>query len=428
MIWRLTSYFFLVALGTAAVLFFRNPQLQALAARGRHWTDKPAVYPSWNFGRTEPRADGPSSYFRGDARRRAWISDALGIDLSLRGVVPAVNVGIHSASKSSPAVSGALIVTGSDGGFLRAYHEDGSLKWTLRSLVATFGFHATPVIADGVVYVGDYAGLFYAVELATGDLKWILPVGDGVGATALAHGRYLYINVEMNRPDGFLLKVERSSGKVIWRSAFFGEQSHSSPALDEGRGLLVLGDNAGWINILSVNDGSFIRRIKTGGALKGTPALGDKFAYISNWDKNLFAVDLDNFEVAWTLPLAAGNQSSVALSDVGQTGWINSAAGICRFDARAGAFIKCEHRPSSRFSRMGSPVVSRRAARGPGELVWSPCDVQNLCVYESRTGNRLRTWDLGAPLSGEPVIYAGRVWLITRGQGGLIVLESEKGG
>ena len=40
------------------------------------------------------------------------------------------------------------------------------------------GFDATPVIADGVIYIGDSAGTFHAVMLADGKRAWTKDFAD----------------------------------------------------------------------------------------------------------------------------------------------------------------------------------------------------------------------------------------------------------
>ena len=41
------------------------------------------------------------------------------------------------------------------------------------------GFDATPVIADGVIYIGDSNGTFHAVKLADGKRVWTKDFADG---------------------------------------------------------------------------------------------------------------------------------------------------------------------------------------------------------------------------------------------------------
>ena len=53
-----------------------------------------------------------------------------------------------------------------------------SVLWRFR--VPDGAFETTPIIADGVTYVGDLDGKLYALDLATGDMKWTQEVGLGL--------------------------------------------------------------------------------------------------------------------------------------------------------------------------------------------------------------------------------------------------------
>src|SRR5689334_21130631 len=53
------------------------------------------------------------------------------------------------------------------------------------------GFDATPVIADGVIYIGDSAGTFHADRLADGQRVWTKDFADSGFAAGAALGKGL---------------------------------------------------------------------------------------------------------------------------------------------------------------------------------------------------------------------------------------------
>jgi len=71
--------------------------------------------------------------------------------------------------------------------------------------------NATPVVADGVVYVGDGAGNMYALT-TTGTLVWQTKVNGPVSASATVHGDMLVFGDQ----GGYLYGLKRSTGAIVW--------------------------------------------------------------------------------------------------------------------------------------------------------------------------------------------------------------------
>src|SRR5262245_21154034 len=73
-------------------------------------------------------------------------------------------------------------------------------------------FDGTPVIADGVVYLGDMDGKVYAWKLADGTEIWSYKVESGFIAAPAIRGELLYIG-DM---DGKFYALDIKSGKPKW--------------------------------------------------------------------------------------------------------------------------------------------------------------------------------------------------------------------
>ena len=71
---------------------------------------------------------------------------------------------------SSPVISNGVVFVGSVDTFLYAIDQaTGQQKWKFGT---NGSIQSSPAVADGVVYFGTYEGLFYAVDEKTGTLKW----------------------------------------------------------------------------------------------------------------------------------------------------------------------------------------------------------------------------------------------------------------
>jgi outer membrane protein assembly factor BamB len=125
-------------------------------------------------------------------------------------------------SAASPAVSGDTVVVPYSSGEVAAFSAtSGEAKWAdavVRSsrTFAVSGFSdvaASPVIYDGVVYATGVAGRTIAVRLSNGDRIWEQNIGSS--STPAVSGNAIFV---VDLGDN-LVAMERSSGKVFWRTA-----------------------------------------------------------------------------------------------------------------------------------------------------------------------------------------------------------------
>lgn len=125
-------------------------------------------------------------------------------------------------SAASPAVSGDTVVVPYSSGEVTAFNaQTGDLKWAdavIRSTrtLAVSGLTdvaASPVIYEGVVYATGISGRTIAVGLADGERLWEQNFGSA--STPAVSGNAIFI-VDL---DDNLVAIERSSGKVFWKTA-----------------------------------------------------------------------------------------------------------------------------------------------------------------------------------------------------------------
>jgi outer membrane protein assembly factor BamB len=108
-------------------------------------------------------------------------------------------------------------------------------------------FTASPIVANGIVYVCSRGGNVYALQQTDGKLLWHRHVGSDVRGTPLAANGRLIIGVygiepETGMPAGAaILSLDAATGRTIWRSALPGVV-RSEPIVVDG---VVYGATAG---------------------------------------------------------------------------------------------------------------------------------------------------------------------------------------
>jgi outer membrane protein assembly factor BamB len=99
----------------------------------------------------------------------------------------------------------------------------------------TDGVYASPVVADGTVYVMDGAGVVTAIDAQTLKKRWTFATRGGAGncnnvATPAVAGKYLHVGTTA----GYYYVLDRESGTVV-REIDCQEPIFSAPAAGEGR-------------------------------------------------------------------------------------------------------------------------------------------------------------------------------------------------
>jgi outer membrane protein assembly factor BamB/lysophospholipase L1-like esterase len=82
-------------------------------------------------------------------------------------------------------------------------------RWRVDGLSGVTG---TPAVVDGVVYFGDWSGVFHAVRTTDGTELWRRPLGSALRPSPLVAGDRVYIP----ESNGKLHALSRATGDIVW--------------------------------------------------------------------------------------------------------------------------------------------------------------------------------------------------------------------
>ncbi|MBX2988533.1 MAG: PQQ-like beta-propeller repeat protein [Bdellovibrionaceae bacterium] len=327
-----------------------------------------------------------------------------------------LNVGIHSAVKSSPAVDETGIYVGSDTGWFLKFDFSGREIWRFFSAHASFGFHSTATLDRERVYVGSYNGTFYALDKKDGRVAWHVRLGDAIGASSFMHDGFLYVAVETWRPDGFLAKIDARDGQVIWRSPWAGEHIHASPALSENAGLVFSGSNTRSVFAVDSRDGTPVWTAEAGGETKLSMTVHQDTVWTGSFDGTLRSFDARSGAGKLQIPLGGQLNSGLAVSSDGNWGVITSFEALSWIDLRDGRILRQYRYPGGRNRLIQySPIM---VVAPHADLVLGLCDLKVLCLFDDHARVIAKT-GLPETFSGEPKIHGDDVYLSMDGKGGL---------
>ena len=157
------------------------------------------------------------------------------------------------------------------------------------------GVYGNPAIADGTVYFGGYDGWIYALDLASGQIKWEADLGGHIiGGAVVAEG-LLYVGSSNNR----LHALDPATGTERW---YFeaGDDIWATPLVEDGVIYVAAMDKK--LYALNAADGSerWPKAFSADGALATTPVLVDGTLLVGGFDRRLRAVDAASGEQKWS--------------------------------------------------------------------------------------------------------------------------------
>lgn len=212
---------------------------------------------------------------------------------------------------SSPVVGNGTVYFGSGDGNVYALDvATGFMKWRFK---AGDVLHASPALADGTLYVGSWDSYFYALDAATGKEKWRFKTGEdpgihnqqGIQSSAAVADGIVYFGCR----DSKFYAVDAVTGKQVWVFSNKGSWVISSPAVHDGKVYFATSDT-GLFHALDAKTGAPIFNLDfKHWPMFSSPAIAGDYAYIGSHQGRLMAINLKTQKLAWTFDTDGSKKS-----------------------------------------------------------------------------------------------------------------------
>lgn len=176
----------------------------------------------------------------------------------------------------SPIVTDTAIYSGFSNGRMMAFNPaNGLILWEQRiaspkgrsELERMVDIHSSPLIKDGVIYVGTYQGRVSALARGTGKPLW---GQDGSTSESLAlSGDKLFVS----NADGKLVAYNSTTGEVLWSNEKMLRRLLNGPQVFGDYVAVV--DFKGYMHVVNQSDGEFVARTRVDRKGARAPMLTD---------------------------------------------------------------------------------------------------------------------------------------------------------
>ena len=201
---------------------------------------------------------------------------------------------------SPPAAIDGAVYVGTKQGEIKALIDGGfdgfTVQWTFPSggdsNESIEGVYNTPLVSNNLVYASGIDGVIYAIDRATGQLRWKQPRGLAeeerpslVAGPALdTRSNTVFVGSE----DGKLYAYDADNGDERW-SFRTGDKIWSTPVVKDG--VVYFGSHDKNVYAVSVDDGEELWHFATGGVVAGRPLLFKDLVIVGSFDKKLYALE-----------------------------------------------------------------------------------------------------------------------------------------
>jgi outer membrane protein assembly factor BamB len=224
---------------------------------------------------------------------------------------------------------------------------DASVAWidAVRFTFRTGGpIRSTPLVHDGIVYVGSNDGNLYAIDARSGVERWRFATGAPVTSSAAWAGGQVYVASR----DGRLYCLDAADGRLRWSHRFgaeLGAQNYwdyllSSPTIVDGR--LYIGAGDGHLYAFDAASGAVRWSFDAGARIRSTPAVQGGSVVVGTLAGRVVAVDAASGAARWSF---ASDGAAHSFADQG-----NDTTSIVATPTIAGALVSVGARDGNLYT------------------------------------------------------------------------------
>jgi len=144
---------------------------------------------------------------------------------------------------------------------------------------------SSPVVYEGIVYVGGRSGGVYAVNAVTGELIWDYSSDGWVDATPAVSSTTVFVPSR----DGNLYALDRFTGDLLWQAPL-GAGAVSSPLVLAGRIYVGTGIPQNKLKVFDARTGAFLWAYQAGQPVDAAPSTDGSLVFFGSNDGKTYAV------------------------------------------------------------------------------------------------------------------------------------------
>ncbi len=165
-------------------------------------------------------------------------------------------------------------------GMVYALSLNRDTRWRFR---ARRGILSSPVVGEGLVFVGSLDWNFYALDLRSGWAAWKYRTGGPIVSTPALWESLVFFG----SADGYVYALDAVEGRIVWRYQTENQITASPVVAGDG---VYIGGVDGCLYCLDARSGTLRWRYETEGAITAAPVVVNGVLYVGSLDHYVYAL------------------------------------------------------------------------------------------------------------------------------------------
>lgn len=268
------------------------------------------------FGSTASPVRAPALAMTAPTSSEAAVKPPTSFFPSTGEVVPIWKFECEDDITSSPLVANGLVYVGCyDNGLYCLNASDGTFNWRYAT---EGGIASSPALDEDVVYIGSGDHNLYALNARTGRIVWTFPTQGPIYSSPRVALGHIFIGSD----DMHLYAIKAINGRLAWRVDATAPVRSTAAVTDER---VYFGCESG--EFFSVDLAGVIKwRFKAKRGVTSSPMVQDKVVFFGSLDWHVYALDAETGWTVWRFRTGKPVVSSPAADE--KTVYIGSADGL----------------------------------------------------------------------------------------------------
>jgi len=346
--------------------------------------------------RRDPRAEAPFSFAERPVRQ---INSAISPELEAL-INRALAYDPKDRFPTAESMREALVAAAKKSGILSRIEVPSAIKprsdvKELWSFECEDEIRGSPLVHNGVAYIGCYDNNLYALDAKNGQFLWKYATEAGIATRPAALDEAVFVGSE----DFRVHAVSTTLGRLIW--TYYTEGPiRSSPTISHGH--LFLGSDDSHLHVINILSGRRAWRADAAGPVRSSPLVANERVFFGSESGDFYCVDFKG-ELKWRFKAKRAVTASPILVE-GMLYFTSLDWTLYAIEAEGGWQIW-------RF-RMGKPSIST-PSYAEGKL-FVGCADGNIYAVDARSSRELWRFQTehqvtGSPITMEDSLYVGSV-------------------
>jgi outer membrane protein assembly factor BamB len=213
------------------------------------------------------------------------------------------------------------------------------------------GYNASPLYANGVLYVANQLGHVMAFDAKTMTRRWQFYAGAPVVTTPAVADGVLYLGTGRK----LIYALQAQHGLYLWHH-HVSDHVTASPVVAEG--MVLVGSEDGTLYALNAENGRRVWTFRARERIVGSPAIHQGRVFFGSNDGVVYALDLETGVVLWKYAMDAAIEVTMPISEKGLVYAASTGEQLVALNATTGKEVWTHY--ESRSGYIASPALGEQ--------------------------------------------------------------------